>query len=61
MSQYVSVTCQSCGHQWHADLAQAQHQRTIYRGPEKKIKVETYVFTCPKDGTQTAVEVKREA
>jgi len=59
MSQYISVTCQSCGHRWHEDLDKAQRRRVIFKG-EKKTRVETYVFTCPRDGTQVAVEVERE-
>ncbi len=60
MSEYITVRCHTCGHQWHEDLDQVQTQRVIYRGP-KKNRVETYVFTCSEDGTQVAVEVKREA
>jgi hypothetical protein len=59
MSEYIPVTCPVCGHQWHEDLDKAQAQRVIFRG-EKKTRVEIYVFTCPKDGTQVAVEVERE-
>ena len=59
MSRYIPVTCPTCQHQWHEDLDQAQAKRVIFKG-EKKTRVETYVFTCPKDGTQVAVEVTVE-
>ena len=60
MSRIINLSCPKCGHQWAQDLDQAQKQRTIFRGDAKKTKVEVYVFDCPQDGTQVAVEVEVE-
>lgn len=60
MSNYVTVTCPTCGHEWVEDLTQAAKERVIYRGEKKQTRVEVYCFTCPKDGTKVVVEVERE-
>ena len=57
MSELISVTCPTCGHEWHEDLDKADAQRVVYKG---QTQVEVYVFTCAKDGTKVAVEVERE-
>ncbi len=60
MSNIITATCHTCGHKWEVDLAKAQAERAIFKGG-KKIRVETYFFTCPNDSTKVAVEVGREA
>ena len=54
----VGLAVRSSGIQ--EDLEKAQNKRVIHRGSTES-RVETYVFTCPKDGTRVAVDVKREA
>ena len=61
MSNIITVNCPTCGHVWLEDLDQAQSQQVTYRGDKKQTRVEEYIFTCPKDGTQVVAEVEREA
>ncbi len=57
MARPITVKCPTCGYQWPVDLDDYQAERTVFRGKNKKTKVEEYRFKCPQDGTYFIVPV----
>lgn len=59
--QIVTVTCIRCGHRWDVDVAKlGRPNSTLYKGENKRLRVETYRVTCPNSGTINMVDVTFE-
>ena len=56
-----TVICIRCGHRWTVDLtALGKPTATLYKGDQRKTRVETFRLVCPNDGTVNMLDVTFE-
>ena len=60
MTTKIDIKCHRCGYQWQQELADLRAERVIYRGEAAGggTRLETYLVTCPNDGSKVTVEVE---
>ncbi len=51
MPRKTDVKCAACHNSFAVDLDDYEIERTLYRGKDKKTKVEEYRFKCRRCGT----------
>jgi DNA-directed RNA polymerase subunit RPC12/RpoP len=61
MPELIELTCIRCGTRWWLDPGQlAGPRQVLYRGPDRRARVETYRVRCPACGTYNVVDVEIE-
>jgi hypothetical protein len=62
MSNTIEITCPTCGHVWHENLADLRKkERVMFRKTNRPPNVVSYRVKCPKDGTFVIVDAIGEA
>ena len=61
MSELVEITCPRCGTRWWVDPTQLEGPiQVVYRGPDRRERIESYRIRCPACGTYVVVDLAFE-